>query len=567
MTQARLHQVSKATHAARHATGAPSTRLERWLAELGFVERCWAQTTVALEPWALAVDQRQWERMLAFLHQSEALRQSLGEPLTVADAVEVWIAAQSLIEPEGKPHQHPVRIWRPEQLGGCTAAVVFATGLHEAGLPRTVQPLPFANDATLAAAFGALPGFVPPQANDRAAAWQSGQQLLKRTIGRAGETVHLSYSRTDRQGRRRLPSPILAAYLGVGIDRHGQLQMDGQAQQHQTHQHVLQHANHTLLAPAVEQIDTSCPAPDQTFTVTPSAIEDYFNCPRRCFYARELRLYDVASSPRQALGNVVHDVLHELLNDARHVPISEQRAQRLVDDHWINDEQRWGSSLKRAVFRQLAEQAATQLARYEVEQASAGQTFLGAELDFTWQLPNTNVVIKGRIDRVDRTADGLQVIDYKLGQNSPSINTLLGEFVRPANADATWRPSDIQLPIYALALEQGEISSVERLPNERVQSVALVYPLELYTNTGRVSSRGHRVIEIIDHEPGCAACETTPSRNAKVGKLCREQLSAVADEVRAVVGRMQAGDWRPDPREGSKTCASCPFRPICAAPQ
>jgi hypothetical protein len=209
----------------------------------------------------------------------------------------------------------------------------------------------------------------------------------------------------------------------------------------------------------------------------------------------------------------------------------------------------------------LAERAVEQQARYEAEQVHA--TTLGTEVRFRWQV-NDVTMITGQIDRIDRDAAGLHIIDYKLGQTSPSLNTLLAEFVAP-NGDAAWRPGDVQLPIYALAAEHGDLLGVERLLGERVASVALVYPLALYNDHGKFSTTGVRRIQIVNHDDDCSAC--TGPRSAKAAFLCRQQLDQVLQDVHAAIERMRRHDWPADPREGARTCNSCPFRPICPSPQ
>ncbi|HEY0606913.1 MAG TPA: PD-(D/E)XK nuclease family protein [Herpetosiphonaceae bacterium] len=570
----RLSAIRAVTQAIRATDRLPSVQLQRWLNTLDLEDRAWQQTEAALESWAVAVDRRHWTRLLDFLKQSEQLGAALGDALTLDAAVEVFTSAQALITPEGQPHEHAVAIWQPSALGGCSAQTVFVAGLHEGALPQPIQPLPLVGDEALTEAFGALPGFIPPQIHDRAAAWERARQDLRRAIGRAIGSVHLSYSRSDRQGRTRLPSPVLTAEIGAGIDRHGRL-----------HSPVLETAPandqgvelalwpQRFVADALLELQPPLPAiepPDTSpFHVSPTAIEDYFTCPRRCFYARSLNLYDVVSSPRQALGHVVHNALNDLLGEAGDGEIDEGSARTLVARHWPTDDHRWGSRLKQTVFRQLAEKAVMQLARYEHERSDR-TTFLGGELRFEWAIPGTDVVVAGRIDRIDRGADGLHVIDYKLGQQSPSINELLNEFVPPRDetSAAAWRPGDIQLPVYALALEQGKVEGLERQPDERVVSVALIYPLELFGDNGKLSVKGRREIRLIDHDDeSCPACFPASERSPKTGTLCRAQLDAVAERVLETVHRMRIAEWPADPREGSQTCAGCAFRPVCSDPQ
>lgn len=567
--RARLQALHAATVAARRSRAAPSVQLRWWLQTLDLEARCWTQTEAALGEWAVEIDQRHWERWLGFLKQSEALHGSLGLPLTAADAVDILLSAQALVEEAGKPEARAVQIWQATALGGCTADTVFIAGLHESALPQPLPPLPFATDDQLVAAFGALPCFVAPQIDDRAAAWQRGMRDLRRVIGRANHAAHLSYSRTDRQEHTRLPSPVLAAYLDARLDRQGRLAAPNVvietaplADVRLEHAALIarhrQYARNSMLEaqPPLEET----PLPESPFRISPSAIEDYFTCPRRCFYARQLRLYDVASSPRQALGHIVHAALDDLLHEADVFPPSEERAHALVERHWIDDVQRWGSRLKQAVFKQLAQQAVANLARYEADHGST--TFIGGEMAFEWAIAGTDVVLHGRIDRIDRAADGLHVVDYKLGQHNPSIASLLTEFVQPD--DAAWRPGDIQLPVYALALEGDAVPEVA---GERVSSVALLYPLDLYTESGKRSSKGRREITVIDHDENCAVCNGSAEARQTGGTICRQQLAATQQHILAAVAAMRAGHWEADPREGSKTCASCPFRPICSAPQ
>jgi hypothetical protein len=550
----------------------PSARLQAWLAALDLEDHAWQQAEAALDPWAITIDRRHWTRLLDFLRQSETLAAALGTPISDEQAIEVFQSAQALIPPEGQPLDQAVAIWQPSALGGCTARLIFAAGLHEGALPQPIQALPLADDAALTQAFGALPGFVPSQLHDRAAAWTLAQHDLMRTIGRAGEEAHLSYSRSDRQGRTRLPSPVLATAIDARIDRHGRLQaLSDRTPPIETTPGTTalwpQRFSDQSLLTIQPPLDAIVPPPETPFRVSPTAIEDYFTCPRRCFYARMLGLYDVVSSPRQALGQVVHDALNDLLHEASGGAIDEAQARTLVARHWPSDDHRWGSRLKQTVFRRLAEKAVVQQARYE-SQRSDQAGFVGGELRFQWTLPDSDVIVAGRIDRIDRSAEGLHVIDYKLGQQSPSINELLNEFVPPRNNSVAWRPGDIQLPVYALALEQGEVEGLERRPDERVATVALLYPLELYGETGKLSAKGRREIRLIDHHDDCCpACAAPPEQRPKTGTLCRAQLAALTDRVLAAVSRMRAAEWQADPRDGSQTCASCAFRPICSQPQ
>jgi CRISPR/Cas system-associated exonuclease Cas4 (RecB family) len=428
--------------------------------------------------------------------------------------------------------------------------------LNEDILPAKPAALPWAEASAFTAAFGGLPGFVAPDADDRAARWQHARSSLRRAARRARQRLFFSWSATDQDGRRRLPSPVLQAALAdlasvtdavpENVERLRPGAVDAML----------------ICSPAgVEELQIPEPA---IFTTSPSAIENFLQCPRQYFYARELGLYDVASSGRQAFGQVVHAALRDLMQAGETTPeISE-----LIERHWPRRERRFGSRLREAAYRRLAMKAVAQVVAAEQEHAGMSTFFLAAEASFTWQIA-PDVELRGTIDRIDRGPDGLIVLDYKLGTHSPSIKELLAKFAPPPADEeyVVWRPADLQLPLYALAVERGclEVEGLSR--DEPVAEMGLVYPLELYTPKGKLSDKGRRMIRIIDHAPGCAACGERPGRSQAAGVLCRRQLELIMERTIAAIAEMRSGKIDPDPRDGAQTCRSCAFRTICPAPQ
>jgi hypothetical protein len=302
------------------------------------------------------------------------------------------------------------------------------------------------------------------------------------------------------------------------------------------------------------------PTPSQApFVTSPSAIEDYLHCPRRYLYAREFGLYDVASSPRQSLGHVVHAALRDLYEpDNFHADSAS-----LITPYWAALEGRFGTRLKAAAFRRMAEDAVANVQRLDREQ-ECEQHFVAGEAALVWNIM-ADVELHGKIDRIDRATDGLVVLDYKLGANSPSINSLLDMFVPPADPREApnWRPSDLQLPLYILAIERGSVDGLVLRPGERVVETGLIFPLQLYTPSGKPSAMGRRMIRIVDHESGCRACAPRAPRSSAPAELCRSQLDRIADRARLIIAQMRAGVVEPDPRDGIETCRGCPFHTIC----
>jgi hypothetical protein len=133
-----------------------------------------------------------------------------------------------------------------------------------------------------------------------------------------------------------------------------------------------------------------------------------------------------------------------------------------------------------------------------------------------------------RLDRVDRVAGGVAVLDYKSGR---------------VPAPSTWlepRPRAPQLGLYLLARRR------HAAPELPVRAVAYGQ-LKL----GKISVRGNT-----------AAREIWPALTpfaddwGHVDAWWRAELEALAAEIRAGVARV-------DPRDGGKTCAQCHLAALC----
>ncbi|CAA9217746.1 MAG: hypothetical protein AVDCRST_MAG26-391 [uncultured Chloroflexia bacterium] len=560
--RSRLRELFAVTRAIRKTDRDPSMKLRRWIEQLGLKDQSAACSSAVLEPWAVAADEELLERWLKFLRRTEQIRRRLGEPLSDAEAVEVLETSQALVEPMARPLGDAVQVWSPEQLGGCGARTVWLAGLVEQVLPQPAASLPWSAPETFASGFAALPGFVPPERDDRASRWERALTTLRGAASRAGEQLVVSWSAAARDGKRRLPSPVLDT-LRAESAAAGKHPETIPIKESVTSLRTPADFELPMLQPALlHSLAAGEAAGRGQFSASASAIEDFLACPRRHFYARELNLYDVVSSPRQALGQVVHAALRDLKE--AEVAITDIAA--LVEEHWPRRVGRFGTAVREAAYRRMAERAVSEVAALDME-AAATKQFVAAEASFQWQI-TPDVELRGAIDRIDRGPDGLTVLDYKLGKESPSINGLLGKFVPPRGEDAgaPWRPSDLQLPLYALAVEHGTLQD-QSTGGERVAEVGLVFPLQLRTATGKLADAGRRMVRIVDHVEGCAACGTQPERSPKIGLLCRDQLDAIRARAVAAIEEMRAGNIEPDPRDGADTCRACAFRAICPAAQ
>ena len=179
------------------------------------------------------------------------------------------------------------------------------------------------------------------------------------------------------------------------------------------------------------------------FEASPFSLNMFQQCPQRYkfYYTPELRNAYKKPRPYFTMGDHVHAALKDFLST---VPISERSILKLEDllrQKWRRnrkgfddreDEKRWG------------EKALNQLRWFAQNQDIIITPFL-VEDYYSVELTST-IILKGRIDRVDKEADGsLHIIDYKTGKMPAEIN-------------------QIQLQIYALILSKKQSLPPKKAP-------------------------------------------------------------------------------------------------------
>ncbi len=236
-----------------------------------------------------------------------------------------------------------------------------------------------------------------------------------------------------------------------------------------------------------------------SLTLSVSRMETYETCPLRFKIETDWRLPG-EPFPAMHFGNAVHTTLRAYY-DALRVgrPLSREALLQCFSD--ALSEMRFEDDLQRVLFER---QGKNQLGRfYDLHRDESVPEVIATEQAF--QLQMGGVRVRGRIDRADRTPQGIVITDYKTG--SPRTQE---------DADES-----LQLSIYALAAKQLWGAEACRL---------LFYNLE--TNATVESAR-------------------TP-----------EQLREVEMKVDSVAAAICAGQF--DARRGY-WCNRCPHRQICPA--
>jgi DNA helicase II / ATP-dependent DNA helicase PcrA len=321
------------------------------------------------------------------------------------------------------------------------------------------------------------------------------RRLCYVAMTRARDELVLTMAASPERGRQRRPSPFLAEALDgappvpVAASPADQLEA-------------------LEVRPAFRGVRASEPsdgqAGDRPLILSYSALESYLGCPARYRFRHQLR---VPEPPHHALavGSALHQAVAAFnLSRMKGRPLDEAGILAALDAHWSgegfisrdHEEARYAAACGVVLDFRATDLAARSTPAAAVE-ARFSVTVEGVRLD-------------GRYDRVDRSADGVVITDYK----SSDVRDL-------ARARQRARES-LQLAIYALAHDATE----GQLP---------------------------------------AAVQLHFLESGIVGRVPIEdrRLDSARSKVRLVADGIQAGTF--EPRPDVVTCRGCPFRRICPA--
>lgn len=175
-----------------------------------------------------------------------------------------------------------------------------------------------------------------------------------------------------------------------------------------------------------------------------SAIETYEQCPLKYRLSNVDKIPQVSSKPQLTFGNIIHRVLEQF-----HRPQSEQTKERilkLLDDNWESlgfDYETQEADFKRQGIELLTNYY-DYLTKYPVNVI---------EREFQFSFAIEDIIINGKIDRIDKGEAGYNVIDYKTSKKATRAN------------------KNIQLAIYSMYLQQEKQLEFGGLP----ESAALYF--------------------------------------------------------------------------------------------
>jgi len=364
---------------------------------------------------------------------------------------------------------------------GLEFGTVYLTGLTDGRFPARARP------QTLDLPWDQIHGHGPKVETDRL---DEERRLCYVAMTRAREALWLSHHVGGPGGRgRRRPSPFIAEALdspaapaAIGLDAIGQIEALG------------------TQPVSVPPRDVARCAPA---TLSYSELETYLDCPER-YRLRHVVGLPTPSHHALTYGSAMHQAVAAFhLSRGRGQPLSETELLDVFARGWSPE-----GFLSREHEEARFAAGSEALRRFHREQTGTPSDVVAVERPFVFKLDELS--IRGRMDRVDRSAEGAVIVDYKASD------------VRDQKkADDRARDS-LQLQVYALAHE-AEWGS---LPHE----VRLHF-----LDSGVV---------------GAARPEDV-------------RLDKARAKLRSAAAGIRNGEFEPRPNPVS--CGYCPFRQVCSA--
>ena len=178
--------------------------------------------------------------------------------------------------------------------------------------------------------------------------------------------------------------------------------------------------------------------PEEIF-LSASSIDIYEKCPLKYRLSNIDGIPQTANKPELVFGNIIHKVLQRF-----HLPnkiLTTERILKILDEEWKKDEFEY--SVREEKFK---EQGIELLKEYIHFIRNNKPNVLKREKSFEFNIGHIN--IRGVIDRIDSTAEGIAIVDYKTSKTMSSAK------------------SNLQLAIYSMYLEQTDEKDISGIPSK-----------------------------------------------------------------------------------------------------
>ena len=274
----------------------------------------------------------------------------------------------------------------------------------------------------------------------------------------------------------------------------------------------------------------------EAFPLSSTALMEFIQCPRKYFYNQILKLEAPERPIAMLIGSLLHEAMAELLSSEKQVDVPTGETL----EKWFHSFCEKNSSLlelsdgMRYTIERFASKALCDFMETDVWHGKVKSV----EMVFEQPLPN-GLHLKGRIDRIDVTEEGLEVIDYK-SHKSFASRSLRNKFLEAED----W----IQLPVY--------VKAAEHLYERPVVSATIIF-----FGYKRNDQPKRASLEILSLPRSEYSDKKPAPKNINENELDEiwKRVSDLAQEIFSETQSFGRGQKPPC----AKYALSCPFLPIC----
>tara|TARA_B100000470_G_C19792602_1_gene392835 strand:- start:1711 stop:2997 length:1287 start_codon:yes stop_codon:yes gene_type:complete len=199
--------------------------------------------------------------------------------------------------------------------------------------------------------------------------------------------------------------------------------------------------------------------PRYLLKLSASSINDYESCPYKYRLKHIDKVPERKTRATMEFGIIIHNVLDEFHGKGNQ---SLKQMMDLLDKHWRKDAFEY--LLREEEFKKQAIELVEAYFNYNKEHPSI---VVAREKMFNFTIDELQVVISGKIDRIDQEGNSLSVIDYKTSKNKEKAK------------------GNLQLALYTEALKRDAVEDVKGNPGTTILHFLRHYedPLESHTFT------------------------------------------------------------------------------------
>ena len=259
------------------------------------------------------------------------------------------------------------------------------------------------------------------------------RRLFYVALTRARKSVSILWSRQRGDGRERTPSRFI-----VEIDE--RYREEEAAPPFNAREHLTRRRTKTQTPSLKDKVYLNALFRDRGLSVT--HLNNFLKCPWRYFFVDLIRL-PLSQSPAALFGSAMHAALREYFEAYRRdEEFSTKQAAELFENHLFR------TALPDADFREYARKGRREITRYLTHYDFPREIFNEVSIrGIPFQVGKTEILLNGKLDKVELQKGGVNVVDYKTGRPK-SRNEIVG---KTKDADGNYLR---QLVFYKLLLDR-----------------------------------------------------------------------------------------------------------------